>query len=202
MVYFLTKHHAPPTQMKQLTYRSFKCLNVKEYIHGFGVAPFHVGEVFNDVDDQYFFFNTMYSNTTNEHVPLKTRNVKPNLPPFMNSAYSKAIMNKARLQHRKDRLPNNTNWENFRIQRNLTTKLKSARIYFHETCGDDGRSDSRTFYSTLRPFYSNKPPKSSGTIQLLEGDTLVTRPAVVANVMNPFYVNITSTIGDIVTKDI
>ncbi len=66
------------------------------------MAPFHVGEVFDDVDNQYFFFNTMYSNITNEHVPLKTRNEKPNSPPFMNSAYRKAIMKKARLQHRKE----------------------------------------------------------------------------------------------------
>ncbi len=53
------------------------------------IAPFHVEEIFNDVEDQYFFFSTMYSNITN--VPLKTRNVKPNPPPFMNSTYKKAI---------------------------------------------------------------------------------------------------------------
>ncbi len=47
------------------------------YIHDLEMAPFHVGEVFDDVDDQYFFFNTMYSNITNEHVPLKTRNIPP-----------------------------------------------------------------------------------------------------------------------------
>ncbi len=44
--------------------------------------------------------------------------------------------------------------------------------------------------------------KSSGTIQLLKGDTLVARPADTANVMNPLYVNITSTIGYLVTEDI
>ncbi len=49
-----------------------------EYIHDFEMSPFHVGEVFDDVDDQYFFFNTMYSNRTNEHVPLKTKYVKSN----------------------------------------------------------------------------------------------------------------------------
>ncbi len=88
------------------------------------------------------------------------------------------------------------------MKREGSFKNKSARIYFHERCGDDGRSDSRTFYSTLLPFYSNKLPKSSRTMQLLEADTLVITPADVANVMNPFYVNITSTIGYLVTEDI
>ncbi len=106
-------------------------------------------------------------------------------------------MNKARLQHKKECFPNSKNWENIRIQRNLTTKLKrkSVRMYFHERCGDDGKSDPRTFYSTLRPFYPDKGNRSSGNIQLLENDTFVTQSADVANVMNSFYVNITSTIA-------
>ncbi len=146
----------------------------------------------------------MHSNITNQHVPLKTRNVKPNHPPFMNSTYKKAIMNKARLQHKKECFPNSKNWETLRIQRNLTTKLKrkSVRMYFHERCGDDGKADSRTFYSTLCPFYSDKGNRSSGNILLFENDTLVTQPADVANVMNSFYVNITSTIGEPMTDEI
>ncbi len=150
MVYVVTKNHAPVSERKQVTYRSFKNLNEKEYIKDLEIAPFRIGEIFNDVDDQYFFFSTMYSNITNQHVLLKTRNVKPNPPPFMNSIYKKAIMNKARLQHEKERFSNSKNCEHFRIQRNLTTKLKrkSVRMYFHERCGDDGKSDSRTIYST------------------------------------------------------
>jgi hypothetical protein len=151
MIYVVTKNHAPVPQRKQVTYRSFKSLNEREYINDLEMAPFHVGEIFNDVDDQYFYFSKMFSDITNEHVPLKTRNVKPNPPPFMKCTYRKSIMNKARLQHRKENFPNNTNWENFRVQRNLTTKLKrkSVRTYFHERCGDDGKSDSKTFYNVL-----------------------------------------------------
>ncbi len=74
-------------------------------------------------------------------------------------------------------------------------------MYFHERCGDDGKADSRTFYSTLRPFYSDKGNRSSGSIQLLENDTLVTQPADLANAMNSFYVNITSTIGEPMTEE-
>ncbi len=74
--------------------------------------------------------------------------------------------------------------------------------YFHERCGDDGKSNSRTFYSTLHPFYSDKGNRSSGNIQLLENNTLVTQPADVVNVMNSFYVNITSTIGEPMTEEI
>ncbi len=156
MVFVVTMNHAPVSQRKQVTYRSFKNLNEKEYIKDLEVTHFHVGEIFNDVNDQYFFFSTMYSNITNQHVSLKTRNVKPNPPPFMNSTYKKAIMNKARLQHKKSTSQITKTGRN--LQRNLTTKLKrkSIRMFFIERCEDDGKSDSRTFYSTVRPFYSDK----------------------------------------------
>ncbi len=113
-------------------------------------------------------------------------------------------MNKARLQHKKSASLNSTNWVYFRVQRNLTRQVtrKSVTMYFHERCGDDGKSDSRTFYSALRPFYSDKGNRSSGNIQLLENDTLVTQHADLVNVMNSFYVNITSTIGEPMTDEI
>ncbi len=98
MVYVVTKNHAPVSQRKQVTYTSIKNQKAKEYIMDLEIAHFHVGEIFNDVNDQYFFFSTMYSNITNQHVPPKTRNIKPNPPPFMNSTYKKAIMNQVRLQ--------------------------------------------------------------------------------------------------------
>ncbi len=75
-------------------------------------------------------------------------------------------------------------------------------MYFHESCGDDGKADSRTVYSTVCPFYSDKGDRSSGNIQLFESDTLVTWPADAANVMNSFYVNITSAIDEPTTEEI
>ncbi len=92
------------------------------------MAPFHVGEIFEDVDDQYYFVNTLFTEITNEHIPLKTRNIKPKQPPFMNAALHKAIMNKARLQHKTQTFSNSTNLENFRQQRNLVTKIKRKSI--------------------------------------------------------------------------
>ncbi len=39
-------------------------------------------EIFEDVDDQYYFVNTLFTEITNEHIPLKTRNIKRKQPPF------------------------------------------------------------------------------------------------------------------------
>ncbi len=124
----------------------------------------------------------MFTEITNEHIPLKTRNIKPKQPPFMNAALRKATMNKARLQHKTPKFPNITNRENFRQQRNLVTKIKrkSIRTYFHERWPDNGSLHPKTFWDTVHPFFSDKSVKSSDNIQLLEGDTLLTKTTDVA----------------------
>ncbi len=52
----------------------------------------------------------------------------------------------------------------------------------------------------MHPFFTDKSVKSSENIQLLKGDTLVTKPIDVANVINEFFTNITSTIGEPVSE--
>ncbi len=120
----------------------------------------------------------------------------------MNAALHKATMNQARLQHKTQTFPNSTNWENFRQQRNLVTKIKrkSIRIYFDERCPDNGSSYPKTFWDTVHPFFSDKGLKSSDNIQLLEGDTLLAKPTDTANVINKFFTNITSTIREHVSE--
>ncbi len=113
MIYMVTKVHTPKPQKRQVTYRSLKTLNVEQYICDLEMASFHVGEIFEDVDDHYYFVNTLFTEITNEHIHLKTRNIKPKQPPFMNAALCKAIINKARLQNKSPKFPNSTNLENF-----------------------------------------------------------------------------------------
>ncbi len=97
---------------------------MEQYICDLEMAPFQVGEIFEDVDDQNYFVNTLFTEITNVHIPLKTRNIKAKQPPFMNAALRKVTMNQARLQHKTPKCLNSTNWENFRQQRNLITKIK------------------------------------------------------------------------------
>ncbi len=72
-------------------------------------APFHVADIFSDIDDHYGFFETLYTNTSNEHAPLKK--VRPEKPATMNKTWHKAVMNEARIKHVYDKYPSKTNWE-------------------------------------------------------------------------------------------
>ncbi len=60
--------------------------------------------------------------------PLKSRIIRPNQPPSMNSALRKAAHRKAQPENKKKHFPNNINFEKFRVQRNKTTSIRRKAI--------------------------------------------------------------------------
>ena len=52
-----TKMYKPNNTVREIAYRSYQRCNKISYLHDLNSAPFHVSNVFNDVDDQYGFYN-------------------------------------------------------------------------------------------------------------------------------------------------
>ena len=54
-------------------------------------VPFHVSEIFDDIDDIHWAQNNLLMSVINYHAPLKTKYVKGKKLPYMNSELRKAI---------------------------------------------------------------------------------------------------------------
>ncbi len=63
---------------------SYKQFDADMYRQDLQYAPFHVAEIFSDVDDQYWFCESLVTDITNEHAPVKSWKVRPRKPPFLN----------------------------------------------------------------------------------------------------------------------
>ena len=87
------------------------------------------------------------------------------------------------------------NWERYRKQRNLTSKLKrqSVRSYFYERC--PGGPKSKDFWPTVKPFLSNKGLLKDPVITLCENGKIVSDQSAAADIMNDFYAIIAGAIG-------
>ena len=90
---------------------------------------------------------------------------------------------------------NDSNWENYRKQRNYVTKLRkqSIHLYFFERCS--GGPKSKDFWPTIKPFLSSKSSKNDCDIILLENDTLIADQKEVSGLLNDFHINIAKEIG-------
>ena len=154
--------------------------------------PFHVSNVFEDIDDIYWAHSRMFRSVLNEHAPLKTKWIKKEQVPNMNSELQKAIhqRNMWRNKHfknKRDKLAR----QNYVKLRNKVVKLKKRSIQTYFDRKWNTQFGGKDFYKTVKPFLSDKGTGSSGSnIILREDGVLITDPIHVGDVFNTYYASI------------
>ena len=161
----------------------------------------HIRDMFDDPDDQLWYFNKVFATVIDEHAPLKTAQVRRVKPPFLTDTLRKAIRKKAQLFNKWQSTKCERAWQAYRAQRNATTKLRrhAMRHYFNENCPHNGEISQKRFWNVIKPFFSDKGPDASSDIQLFESGKLLSNPEDVASTLNQHYVNVAKTIGSMPT---
>ena len=114
----------------------------------------------------------------------------------MNKFLKQAVYKKRMLFNKYQNHRSSSNWEKFRQQRNLVTKLKRKSInqYFIERCV--GGCKAKDFWPTVKPFLTNKGSYVQKDTILLENDKLINDQQEVCNIFNNFFVNVAKNIGE------
>ena len=88
LICWSTNLHAPLkiNRMITNTYRSYKKFDETKFTNDMSLIPHHVGEIFDDVDDSFWFVHKLSLDVMNEHAPIKHKQA-----PFMNNALRKSI---------------------------------------------------------------------------------------------------------------
>ena len=174
----------------QVSYRNYKNYNHFDFSNELRSKLYNNGT-----------FNTNYSNFQNiirdvldKHAPLKKKYLRANNSPFMTKQLRKMIMNRSRCKNAYFKNKTVENWENYRKLRNECVKLtkKVKREYF-DKLNINSFSDNKKFWSTIKPFFSDKN-KKSGKIILVENNEIITDNKLNAEIMNEYFVNITHTL--------
>ena len=76
------------------------------------------------------------------------------------------------------------------------------RAYFQKKCTLNNDDEKNTFWPAIKPFFTNKGHRSGTEIQIQNGENVETNPQTVANIMNDFFVNVASTIGETPTEEV
>lgn len=136
---FSTKIHVPRRQAGELTYRTYKHFDDTNFSNDIAFAPYHVAEMFDDVNDKYWYHETLISGIVHEHAPIKKRMPIQNPVPYMNSKLRKAQHYKAMMRNKYFRNGRQRHaWELYRKSRNNCVKIKaqSIKYYFDSKCKD------------------------------------------------------------------
>lgn len=99
-----------------VNFRSYKNLNELEFQNHLAIAPWHVSEVFHDVDEQTGFISLMLQEIVDEHMPQKKMHVRDGDVPYMTTEWKEALRARRRaLRHfHKTKAPED--WDLHRVQ--------------------------------------------------------------------------------------
>jgi hypothetical protein len=187
-----TKRHAPSKKPREIIYRSFKNFTENEFRETIASAPFHVSDIFDDVDDAAWFTNKLIGDICDHHAPRKSKLLKCTPVPYMNANLRKAQY-KRNIYRNKVKKYGKSHWEEYRRQRNavVSVRKKSIAKYFQKNCSKHDKS----FWSAISPFMSTKH-RNEAKITLKNGEMLVTDDNEVANIFNDYFSTIAVDIGD------
>ena len=188
-----TKMSVPRNSPKIKYYRSYKHFNEKAFNDDLQAVPFHIMDIFTDIDDSYWIFDKLLMDVIDKHVPPKKKIIRHSDAPFMNSALRKAMYKKRQAQNcvRKDP-GNQTKWEDYRQKRNTFVSLKrsSMQKYFRDNCSRRKNS----LWKTLRPYFTNKKNQNDCSALRCD-DTIFTKPSDIASIFSEYFSTITDSIG-------
>ena len=140
-----------------IMYRSYKHVNDSEYLRDLDFGPFQVGEVFDDVDDSYWFASKRLETVIDVHAPMIKRPnsiIKYRQVTYMNSKLGKEINVRDMLRMWYNINKSSANWGRYRRQRNyvagLKKKSKSQYLYDMSKKGPNGKE----LWNCMKPLFS------------------------------------------------
>lgn len=128
LIYGILKDKVRPNKSKIIIFRSNKGFNAEEFNEHLLTAPWHVGEIFNEVDDQAHFWDTLMKNIVDEHLPVKTMRVRDRDVPYMTAQWKSAIRAKRKATAKYLKNKTQEKWKHKRKCRNEATRQRRLAI--------------------------------------------------------------------------
>ena len=139
------------------------------------------------------FFDT-FQNTLDDFAPSKIKVLRYNSQPFLTKKLRKAIIARSRLRNKFNANRSRKNWNLYKKQRNVCVKiLRQSKKNYYENIDVKQISDSKKFWKTIRPSFSNKT-KTANTIILSEKDDIIKEEKIIAKTLNNHFTDITKSL--------
>lgn len=144
-----------------------------------------------DPNESYENLVLKFRNIIDKHAPIKIKLVRGNEAPFMNKKLRKAIYTRSRLKNNFNKNRTDENTAKYKKQRNKCVSMRRQAIKEHfNSVMEGGIIQNKKFWSTVKPFLTNKSGKSSNEIMIVHDDIIVTDENELAEIFNEEYIHI------------
>ena len=175
---------------KIIKYRDQKHFDQKKFLHDLD-SKLLQGDLYRNCDDPYDKLSEIFVDILNHHAPLKEKQIRGNHAPFMTKELSKAIMEKSKSRNKYLKWPSRENYVSYKKSKNKCNSLtkKAEKIFFKEAT-KDGIMSNKRFWSTVKPFLTNKGCISNDFISAEKDRGLRSNEKELMELFNQNYINI------------
>ena len=173
LVYVILKKTVSKKRSRKLCLRSLKRFNRDSFLDDLHLILYSVMDVFDEVDDKLFVFESLYNEVLDEHAPLKHFHVRGGHVPYMTAEWHKAIRHRNRLWKKITKNKTDENYAVFKSQRNRCTSIrrKSIKQFFVKATQS---VNPRDFWNAYRPFLNSRNSTQANDIILKENEIAIT----------------------------
>ena len=170
MVATIMRFHVPYKHDKYIQYTSFKNCNKRNYTSSIENSQITKCKNVENTNHAWKLFSDCLKELKEDHAPLKTKKVRPDQPPFMNTRLRKEIWKRKQMYKKFLKNKSNNTWTDYTKQRNFCVKLRrsSMKNYLKTKC----EKNDTNFWNTVKPFLS-KSNKSFDNIILSENSKII-----------------------------
>lgn len=169
---------------KVITSRSYKNFDDEKFTQDLSEAHWHVGEVFDDLEDHVYYWNTLMANINDENLPLKKMRVRAKDVPYMTTNWKHAIRAKRRALATYQNDKSDSNWDALHIWRNEATRHRRIAIKsYWKSKSDHLKEKPADFYRTFMPFLGLNARARSTEFNIKVGNEIVKNPDKVAETL-------------------
>ena len=189
LIYAVTNIHRQKNLTKTIT--SHKIKNIEQLKHDFELVPWHILEIFDDVDDVQHLWYSLYAEILKDHTKTVKLKKRAKNKPWINKEIRKELNKRYKLLLDAKRTKNPDTWNAYKAQRNHCKRLLQASEanYWKETFGKT--DSSKSFWKAVNMFQGKS--KTSNTIGTITVDNVhFTESIDKANALNKHF----STIGE------
>ena len=190
LVYTVLHSSASRLRSRKIFTRSLKTFSKQNFVRDMQMAPFHIMDLFDDVNDKLYTFEQLYLDILDEHAPLKHSHIRRKQVPYMTKKWRKAIRHRNKLWKIFTRERTDENYEKYKCQRNTCTSLRRKAIREHFRSKSSEPENPREFWSAYRPFLNSKA-KQANDIILKENNIVISDKKEIAHLFNNHFVQFT-----------
>ena len=137
----------------------------------------------------YDEFRVIFMTTLNWYAPMKKKIIRGNNAPFMNKTLSKEFMHRSKLRNNYYKNPTEENNDLYKKQRNYCVcLLKREKRNYYNNLDLNVFEDSRKFWRSVKPLFSDKQNIKNKNIIIVENDTIIANKKDVAEKLNNYFI--------------